>query len=260
MNNDIDKLEELPFRENRAAYITKKYGDMWEVFDYRSAADKSVYPWVKARRVIKKYIGKNYGKAFSEYCGLVKQYEQSTFYDDFFKKHGTYEPEYIIDKQNRIQINKKRLKQDAERRNRGKEAGVSFISIDYRTGYMNKHTGEIIDKNEYYRKSHHWDSNLGHWVNNNYIEVVVSGFAKHFKNDKDPEYIRLMAEYRKQSALYRKMKKKQKSAKSYSFLTRDEIERKKLDALDAQKIESHGFNSDSFKGIEYHGEKRKRKV
>lgn len=259
MNNDIDKLDELPFRENRAAHLTKKYGDMWEVFDYRNAADKSVYPWVKARRIIKKYIGKNYGKAFSEYCKLVKPYEQTTFYDDFFKKDGTYEPEYIIDKQNRIQINKKKVKQDAERRAKQKERGVSYVSIDYRTGYMNKHTGEIIDKNEYYKKSHHWDAKIGRWVNNNYVEVVVSGFAKHFESEKDPEYIRLMAEYRKQVALRRKLIKKQKSAKSYSFLTREEEARKKLDALDLQKIQSHGFNEESFKGIEYHGQKRKLK-
>lgn len=262
MKNDIEKLDTLPLKENRASYITRNYGNMYDIhkFDHGwHRSDKSDYAWVKAERVIKRFIGKNYGKAFSVYCELVEKYQQNVFYDDFFKKTGRWEPEYSIDKQNRIQINKAKLRQDAERRAKQKERGITFISIDYETGYMHRHTGEIIDKHEYYKKSYRWDEGLHQLYNNDYIEVIVSGFAKHFKSEKDPEYIRLNAEKIKQKALYQKIEKKEKRAKAYDFMTRAETERKKLDALDAQKIQSHGFNDESFKGIEYHGQKRKLK-
>jgi hypothetical protein len=262
MKNDIEKFDSLPFRESRAAYITRSYGNMYDIhkFDhgwYRS--DKSDYAWVKAERVIKKFIGKNYGKAFSAYCELVEKYEQNVFYDDFFKKTGRWEPEYSIDKQNRIQINKAKLRQDAERRAKRKERGVTFVSIDYETAFMHKQTGEILSRKDYHSNIKFDWGRHAYIQDNNYVEVIVSGFAKHFKSEKDPEYVRLNAEKIKQKALYRKIEKKEKRAKAYEFMTKDEVKRKKLDALDAQKIQAHGFGEESFKGIEYHGQKRKLK-
>jgi hypothetical protein len=230
MKNDIEKFDSLPFRESRAAYVTRKFGNMWNIhkFDhgwYRS--DKSDYSYVKAERIIKKFIGKNYDKAFSEYCKLVEKYEQNVFYDDFFKKIGRLEPKYSIDKQNRIQINKAKLRQDAQRRAKRKERGVTFVSIDYETAFMNKQTGEILSRKDYHGKIKFDFSGNAYIQDNNYIEIVVSGFSKHFESEKDPEYVRLNAEKIKQKALYRKIEKKEKRAKAYDFMGKAETERKK---------------------------------
>lgn len=263
MKNDIDKLDELPLRENRASYITRKYGDMWDLnrFDHPWFRNyKSEYAWVKAERIIKKFIGKNYDKAFSEYCKLVKPYEQDVFYNDFFKNGTYYKSEYIIDKQKRIQLNKERIREDNKRRLKRKEGGVWFYSIDYQTAYMHRVTGEILSRKDY--NWYNWYDNKHCYRNpldRNYVEVIVSGFEKHFKSEKDPEYIRLNAEKIKQKALYQKLERKEKRAKTYNFMSKAEIARKKIDALDAQKIQSHGFDESSFKGVEYHGQKRKSK-
>lgn len=79
---NLEKLEELPKKESRKEYITRKYGDMWDLrrFDhpwYRS--DKNDDPQVIAKRVIKKYLGKSFDDAFSYYCTLVKKHEHDEF-------------------------------------------------------------------------------------------------------------------------------------------------------------------------------------
>ena len=76
----LDELEKLPKRESRKAYLTRKYGDMWDLprFDhpwYRS--NKSDLAYVKAQRVIKKFFGKSFNKAFSYYCKLVQINEKN---------------------------------------------------------------------------------------------------------------------------------------------------------------------------------------
>lgn len=248
MKNDIDKLDYLPKKESRKEYLTRKHGTMWNLqkFDHSwHRSDKNDYAWVKAERIIKKYIGKQYDKAFSEYCQLVEQYEYYRFENYFEKTPGSlWEPEYIIDVQGRIQKNKKYYK------NLKKEkTGVWFYSYDYEKGYMNKITGEIVDKyNSFVR-----------FFPEKFEEVIISGFKKWFDSDKDPEYIRLYKENEKQKKLNRKKLRKEQSEKAYSFLTEDEIKRKKSDENDKYKRQAHGFDETSFKGEGYHGQQRKNK-
>jgi hypothetical protein len=254
MKNDIEELDNLHLRENRGSNLVRRFGNLWNLpkFDHSwRRSDKTQYPWVKARFIIKKFIGKNYDKAFSAYCEIVKPYEQNVFYDDFFKKEegSTWEPEYIIDKQNRIQVNRAKLRQDAKRRADRKSRGVTFYSVDYAIGYMHKQTGVLMTVDEFKR--------YRSYNENKYVEVIISGFSKHFKSEKDPEYIRLNAEKIKQKALLEKTEKKEKRVKAYNFMTKAEIERKKSEAQDLIKIESHGFTDESFKGEGCHGQQRK---
>ena len=75
----MSKLNELPFRESRKEYITRKYGDMGNVKRFDNSwvrSEKSDFPWVIAKRVILHNVGKSFDKAFSYYCKQVEQYDQ----------------------------------------------------------------------------------------------------------------------------------------------------------------------------------------
>lgn len=254
MEQHIEILETLPFKEGRKAYITRKYGDMWDLprFDhphYRS--EKSDYPWVKAERVIKKFLGKSFDKAFSYYCNQVKVYEQYEFLDNFNQHqswgYSSHPSEYIVDDKGNIQINPE-YKKRYRKRKKDTSNGVTFESYDYAEGYRHNETGEI-------KNNLTWCDNPRRWA-----RIVVSGFWKHFDDVNDKEYHRLKREDRHRKELNdRRYKKWARYEKQYSFLTDEEIKLKKEEITDLIKIESHGFDENSFKGIEYHGQKRKLK-
>lgn len=254
MEHKIDTLDKLPFKESRKSYLTRKYGSMWNLnrFDnpyYKS--NKGDYAWVKADRVIKKFLGKSFDKAFSYYCNQVEIYEQFEFLDNF-KQHShwgysIYPSEYIVDDNGNIQINPEYKKRRWHRK-KDTSDGVTFESYDYAEGYRHNETGEI-------KKNLIWGDNPRQWT-----RIVVSGFWKHFDDVNDKEYIRLKREDHQRKELNdRRYKKWARYEKQYSFLTDEEKKLKKEEITDLIKLESHGFDENSFKGIEYHGQKRKLK-
>lgn len=197
---DIQKLSKLPQKESRKAYLTHKYGDMWNLkkFDhswYRS--ESSDLPDVKARRVIKKFLGKSFDKAFSYFCTLVKIHEQKEFLRLFNDRYW-YIAEYIIDNQKRIQLNPNNQKR--------KKKSVTFTSIDFEVGYYNIISKEITKSFPYYNRD-------------NYIRVILSGYEKTFKSKKDPEYKRLMAEKAKTEKRNLKLVKEQNAKVAELFLS-----------------------------------------
>jgi len=203
--NNLEKLETLPIRESRKEFLTRKYGDMWNLscFDhswYRS--DSNDIPSVKAERVIKKYMGKSFDKAFSEYCKKVEIHEQREFLD-LFKDRRWYYADYMIDSQKRIQLNPDRYIK--------KKKSIYFRSFDYEEGYYNIVTKEII-------KSPRW----WEYKNDNHIRVIIKGFEKIFESKKDPEYQRLQAEKEKAIKRNERLLKDQKKNKQYCFLTDEE--------------------------------------
>lgn len=211
----IEKLESLPTRLSRKAYITEKYGNMWDLprFDHpwhRSV--KGEYPYVKAERIIKKYMGKSFDKAFSEYCEKVELFEQKEFLDLFKDRRWKY-ADYMIDSQKRIQLNPERYQ--------NKKYPITFRSFDYQLGYYDTIRKEFITEPNRY-----WYYNLKD--DKRYIRTVMSGFEKTFESKKDPEYQRLQAEKEKAIKRNERLLKEQKKNKQYCFLTDKEIEEKKL--------------------------------
>ena len=256
MEQLIEQLDKLPFKESRKEYVTRNYGCMWNLDKWDrpgQRSESSENPEIIANRIIKKFIGKNFGKAFSHYCKLVKKYEQFYFLDQFKDPSPYYEADYIVDEQNRIQWNKNRWVKPK------KDGEFIFYSYDYETAYIHRMTGECISKSEFIKRRarHSIVGKSKAYMDEFYVEIIISGYSKYFKSKKDPEYIKLNKEKIKQLKLSDKRDKKYKTEKVYSFLSRAELERKKLDELDAIKIESHGMDSSSFKGLEYHGQKRK---
>lgn len=241
---NIEKIEEWdnsPVRLSRSRYLTLKYGDMWNLrkFDRWYRSNSSDLPWVIADRILRSSIGKNYDAAFSKFCKMVMPHERYSFIDEF--ENCRYSPKYIIDDNKNIQLNPKRYI-------RSKKT-IRFQSFDLEYGYYDLLLKRFLTKKEASRM----------WVSNpkRFIYCIENGYELTFESKKDPEYIRLMREKNKLIRLNKKAVKKYEKQKEYCFLT-DAEKRLKESALDIQKRDAHGFDEDSFKGIEYHGQKRKR--
>ena len=255
MENIIDKLDNLPLKEGRKSYLTNKYGDMWNMRRFDNPwhlSEKSDYADVKAERVIKRFIGKSYDKAFSYYCNQVEQYEYHFFKDYFehiryhIKYPAEYIVEYIVDTNGNIQYNKEyKLKPWKTRKSESK--GVIFKSYDYKEGYTHIKTGET-------KSNLRWTDNKSHW-----IYSVIEGFSKEFESEFDKNYICLVKEDRQRKELaFRRYEKWRKKHKVYDFRTDEEKNRIKEEETDIIKRDAHGFDDKSFKGEEYHGQNRKK--
>ena len=63
-------LEHLPKWENRAANLTRRFGNVYEVWDYRS----NIYtPYKLAHYILEKNIGRSFNDAFSYFCKIFKE-------------------------------------------------------------------------------------------------------------------------------------------------------------------------------------------
>ena len=95
---DSEKLDNLPFKASRKEYITEKYGDMWNIHKFDIpwyCSNKTKTTWFILKKVIKKFKGKSFDKAFSYFCKLVPYYKQYEFCDYFFNTEG-YEKDFIL--------------------------------------------------------------------------------------------------------------------------------------------------------------------
>lgn len=205
---DIKKLSKLPFKESRKDYLTRKFGDMWNIakFDHPwHDGEPSESPWKRAEWILKKNIGKSFDDAFSYYCTFVEKHEQRYFLREFQPRYW-HTPDYIIDNQKRIQVNPDRYKR--------KKKPIVFRSFDYKEGYYHIPTKTM-------RESVHWTE-----MNDNYIRVIIQGFERTFKNKKDPEYKKLMAEKAKAEKRNYKLLKEIKAEKADTFLSKHNHENK----------------------------------
>lgn len=151
---DIEKLEDLPYRENKKIHLTNKYGNMWEIFDYKEHPHKEKNPYVIVQRVLKANIGKSFKMAFSYYCKKVSKQYQYLFLDEFEKKNRYYNLKwdyYYIDENENIQLkkpsykffkhkdrfenNSDRMKAFAEKKKadkKKKKSKITILEIDFR--------------------------------------------------------------------------------------------------------------------------------
>lgn len=242
---NIEELEKLPMKMSRKEFITEQYGDMWDLkkFDhswYRS--NKADYYWVKLDRILKSYIGKNVDEAYSKYCKVVETYEKRYFFEEF-RNNKWYDSTYTIDLNRCIQLNPDRWQK--------KKKPYVFRSFDFAYGYYDTKTKEYVSESKF-----NWRYEID---NDRYIYCVISGYEKTFESKQDPEYKRLKAEKVKAQKLHKKALKKKAKEKEYCFLTEKEIALKKSKEIDILTRNRKGFDDESFKGLYYHGQKRKLK-
>ena len=230
--HQIELLETLPYREkvsrlSHGHWTGRK--NLWR----HSLGDYDYHKITK--RILEDNIGNSYDSTYSKYCKKVKPEYRSLFNKILTQDWYSYyiDDNGLIQKTKTVKVYKP----------------VTFYSYDYRTCFVHKQTGEVISKKQY---RYLW------YGKGNYTEIVISGYSKDFESTKDKEYRKLMRIRTKQYKFLYKRDRKYQKEKQYCFLTKSELQKKKDMELDSIKIESHGFDEESFKGIEYHGQKRKK--
>ena len=218
-----DLLIILDVNQSRRNY----YWNRWSSHTTNHPVD-GVHPWDRAVRISESHIGKPFSVAFSKFCKESPVYQQHIFLEEFdttrrWRFHG-----YFIDDNGNIQ----KIKKDS----RGKN--YVYKSDDYKVEKVHKITGKKYDDIFYKRKVN----------DNDYHYVVVSGYAIEFDSP-TPEYRRLTTDQKKRNRIKKKKELKEKNAKAYSFLTKDEKELIKQKRIDYFKILKHGFDPEtSFRG------------
>lgn len=131
INTDLDQL-----------LIRVPKGERWKKYNRRGGIKiDHASPWKFAKRVLKKYVNKNFGDAFSFFCSKVPKHMQYVFLDEFQNYEnmgwrGTLSNYYIIDKNNIIRCVKDFNKY---------KGPYKFVSIDaeYENVYTNRINGRI---------------------------------------------------------------------------------------------------------------------
>jgi len=138
-NLSEEEYDRLPKWENRAMNLVRRYGCLWDVFDYKNP---SYEPWTIAYRLIKANIGKPFSNAFSKFCNIVEFQDQDKFLREF--EDGRRWADYYIDDNGLIQ--------ETNPSNVYK-GPYYFRSDDYKTEWRHKVTGhKQEDFEEVYKK------------------------------------------------------------------------------------------------------------
>lgn len=209
-----------------------------------------IWPHDRVNRIIKKFIGRRFDKAFSEYCSQVPIYQQHIFLEEFNSKYlysrNSYNT-YRVDKQGNIQ----KIKPPK------KDKRVYYYSDDYKTELRHKITNRlkpfsfnakyIKGVKTYYDHASYYPYKTS--TDKDYIGVCIKGYKQVFKSRKDREYRRLITQQQKRHKKAQLLKYAEMNAKAYSFLTKSEQDLLNQKALDLIKILKHGFDPEtSFQG------------
>ena len=210
--------------ESKASFQERWFGSR----KYPDHDTDGISPYKRTERICEAFIGKQFNKAFSEYCKQVPAYQQKYFLQTFEPQrwHNEYWDFYFVDKQGNIQKHKG---------TRRKKKGVFYYSDDYKTELRHKVTGEP-------KPPYSFMMNKLKTKEADYVTTVVSGYALKFSSGKDPEYMRLIADQKKRRAKEARIREKEAEKKAYSFISKTEKEIEKDKAKDRVKIEAKGFD------------------
>lgn len=262
---DIEKLENLPQKQGRKAFLVERYGNLYNLkkFDhpwYRSLKEDN--QWCMAERVIQNNIGKSFDMAFSYFCKKYPIYWQSYFLKQFGLNRNGYG--YYIDEQGNIQENKYTKRKNL----------IYIQSDDYKTELRHKVTGdkkedfaEIYikekciykygkDKGKIYftSKFSHYEYGADPWKlksaykryiaqESDFEHVIISGWIKYFESKNDPEFKRLTAE-RTKANRKKKYSEKILSDVEYRAILKARILKEKEETR--LKLEAKGMRADAF--------------
>lgn len=266
----IDKIDVLPINTLYYRLQTKhKRERRWRGRGPMHTVD-GVWPYEIARRIIKKYIGKQWDKAYSEYCSKVPWYQKNVFKEEFRDKNYRYSTSYIVDKNGCIQYSR----MDKRKKDLCIKSDDFKIELRHRwTGHKKDDFLPVYKQEPYisrfktFKMSGMRNSRLLYYEygaipgrmkplyeryrskESEFEAVIVSGWIKYFKNKKDPEFKRLIAEKRKQRLINTKKQQILLQEKAYDMMTKREAELKKEKAANDVKILAHGFDLEtSFRG------------
>lgn len=226
-------FENMPYTES----MRRKYLDGWYArwkSDVHRVGSRHMYAII--RHVFLRFEGKHVNKAFTYYCSLVPKYMQDYFWNEFntdkkiswrWRNTGFY-----IDRGSNIRKQKKEFKEK-------------------KYEYVNLKTFKEI-KFIYENKS---NSKYGRKLPPKEITEHFESFDKRYPEG-SKGFKRIQYEREKQYRVANRYRQAENDAKIYDLLTYKK--KKKANKEDDRIRDSHGFDENSFFGIEYHGRKRKR--
>lgn len=252
---NIEKLEELPYKESKREYFIRVHGSTWDRKDHYS---KERSPYRIARLILENNIGKSFDLAFHYYCSKVPKHEQHYFLG-YFRDIFRYN-EWYVDKNGNIQYNKWK-----------RNPIYSIKSEDYKTEERHKVTGH--KKDHFFPILKFPEPEKKHWIENKIIAyeycgvetwdrprytiprykryyaqksdfeiVIVQGWIKIFESRNDPEYRKLTAEKIKADKKKKRDRKKPNDEWYNSYLIKDKERREREEEENKIKIISHGFD------------------
>lgn len=234
----------LPYRESMRDEL-RRNRECWTRWRIGPKVESATI-WQFRDRILEHNLGKSHDLAFSYYVKKTKHISRNIYYwfQPFENRYIGLE-NYTVDSEGNIQKGAWRLNREKARFVRGTKP-MNFKSADYQEAYVHKDTG-VIKSNTYYDKESNWELK------------IISGYnvPNIYYNSK--KYRKLRYEYNQKHRQLERQRKAAAKAKSYSFLTREEEHIKKSKLEDGWKIESYGFDSESFRGEGYHGRKNKKK-
>lgn len=254
---DIEKLENLPFKENKSANLTRRYGNVYNVLDYRRFSDKMKSPYNISEVVLKANIGKSFDMAFHYYCTKVDKQHQHIFLDNFNIQRRWRNYGYFIDEQGNIQDTPyKKYK-----------APIVIMSADYKTELRHKVTGHRKNEFKEVRKQigkytfvidyyTYGEVNDGFYLKmkptneryrakeSDFEPVIISGWIQHFESKNDHRFKRYMAEKAKS---LKKSPKKVLSDAEYRAILRAKVLKDREETK--IKLEAKGMRPNAFTSI-----------
>jgi len=233
--SQVRLIEDLPMRENRAAYLAENAGGMWNTKisrrDWHTCPERN--PWSLAKFLLKKYTGKSYDKMFSEWSSrvrhndLLREYKWILVKGNIQKYHNSY---YVND----MGI----VKKEKKKKSKYKRTGFpkTFYSDDYKCAHRVKPEfkhliGKISTIRKFYspQTGKMWEEPVylepeygsNWWIIpepfKQYVEkVTVEGFSQTFERS-CPEYQKLWYERDYERRRSKKEKKKAQKEKVYVF-------------------------------------------
>ena len=236
---DIEKLDNLPFRENRRQY--HKYLDNPRKRRYYNCSDKHRHPYYIASRIIENNIGKSFDLAFSYFCTKVNKKFRYYFHNKFYASiMHKYEYGYYIDSNGNIQEKRYYRKKRPISNNRKPNV---YLKEWQEYFFSKKLKKEII-----YAYPSRFNNNYPvNYYGRNYKEkyTLIEDNAEYFESKKDPKYRRYFLEMKKAA-------KKSKRNSKYNKLSEEEFRRilreKTLKEREETrlKLEAKGMRPDAF--------------
>ena len=216
--NNLD-LEALPMRERMRPFVA------WGRYRRRT--------WYRiAEHTIKRFMGRNFDKAFAYYCRRVEQQYQYKFFDYFenFNTCKRHKENYIIDKDKNIQI----LKDPYHKNNRFPK---TVYSDDYKYAWFLKKEYENLlfrflpnppkyswqSQGFYVLEKIDRASNIPERYKDMYEYRLLSGYSTTFEK-RDNKYKRFLWEEEDKRRKLERIKQREKKEIEYSFLTKSEKE------------------------------------
>lgn len=207
-----------------------------------------VSPWKRSTYILEKHVGKSFDKAFSLWCKQTPKFQQHFFLEQIDPREDCRTRRwsfnwYYVDSNGII---RKRKDIFPWRKSNRK---VTFKSDDYRTEPRHKVTGlppKSLSHSElramFPKEKDKEFYQLRKLYDEQFEQVCVEGWIKTFKNAKEPEYQRLMAERLQKQELDRRRAKKAQSEKAYNFTHETDEQRQARITANWFKILKHGFD------------------